>query len=114
MSYSPVINFCPSHPAPPPLAWAVGAGVGLPRLCPGVSRPRRTVQRNKAALIEPGMPALQSLPLLRLGSGVDIGHVQGLERMVQQQLADQVIDAQVSSGGARGFSEVVAGPLLAR
>lgn len=72
------------------------------------------MQGGKAALIEPGMPALQSLTFLCLGRGVDIGHVQGLQRMVQQQLADQVIDAQVSPGGARGFSEVVAGPLLAR
>lgn len=59
------------------------------------------------------MPALQGLALLCLGRSVDVGHVQRLQCIVQQQLANQVIDAQVSSGGARGFSQVVAGPFLA-
>lgn len=64
------------------LALAVQAGFYRSWLCLVSNYLIGAMQGRKAALVEPSMPALQRLPLLLLGRRMNVGHVQGFQRMV--------------------------------
>ncbi|MNT56357.1 hypothetical protein D3C72_1936470 [compost metagenome] len=63
---------------------------------------------------KPQVPALQGVALEGFGVGVDVGGLQVGNVVVQQQLTDEVIHAQVEPEGASDLAQVVTGPFPTR